>query len=187
MGLDMYLNKVKIVKNATLKEMIVLNNYFDWLEMGQEYKFYEWCFCDEKDVRKDLVDECKELYKPHFSSWDKEKKYPFSTMINNVGYWRKANQIHNWMVENVQDGVDDCNSYEISKEQLEELLSICKKISKNHSLAEKLLPTTRGFFFGSCEYDDYYFCDIDNTIEIIEKVLKDTDFDNEIVFYSSSW
>ena len=25
-----------------------------------------------------------------------------------VGYWRKANAIHKWFVDNVQDGNDDC-------------------------------------------------------------------------------
>ena len=28
-----------------------------------------------------------------------------------IGYWRKANQIHNWFVENVQGGEDDCKKY----------------------------------------------------------------------------
>ena len=38
-----------------------------------------------------------------------------------VCYWRKANQIHNWFVENVQDGDDDCRDYYVSEEDLEEL------------------------------------------------------------------
>ena len=37
-------------------------------------------------------------------------------------YWRKANQIHKWFVDNVQDGVDDCGHYYVSKEKLEALL-----------------------------------------------------------------
>ena len=28
----------------------------------------------------------------------------------NVGYWRKANAIHNWFVENVQKYDDDCGT-----------------------------------------------------------------------------
>jgi len=31
-----------------------------------------------------------------------------SYIEENVGYWRKANHIHAWFVENVQNGVDDC-------------------------------------------------------------------------------
>ena len=36
-------------------------------------------------------------------------------------YWRKANQIHNWMVNNVQDGNDDCGLYEVSIDHILEL------------------------------------------------------------------
>lgn len=53
--------------------------------------------------------------------------------------------------------------------------------------AMKLLPSQSGFFFGSTEYDQWYMYDIDFTIEKILEVLRTTDFDNEIVFYSSSW
>ena len=28
-----------------------------------------------------------------------------------AGYWRKANAIHRWFVENVQKGEDDCRDY----------------------------------------------------------------------------
>ena len=37
-------------------------------------------------------------------------------------YWRKANQIHKWFVDNIQNGVDDCGEYYVSKENLEALL-----------------------------------------------------------------
>ena len=39
-----------------------------------------------------------------------------------VGYWRKANQIHNWFVENIQNGIDDCDYHrEVREEDLREL------------------------------------------------------------------
>ena len=47
-----------------------------------------------------------------------------------VGYWRKANAIHNWFVANVQDGVDDCKSYYVSRENLETLLDLCKDVKE---------------------------------------------------------
>ena len=105
-----------------------------------------------------------------------------------IGYWRKANHIHNWFVENVQGGVDDCRYYEVTKEQLEDLLETCR-IVKNatQAIAKKLLPTAEGFFFGDTDYDEWYFKDIETTIAIIKKVLAETDFDHEIVVYTSSW
>lgn len=32
-------------------------------------------------------------------------------IIYEVAYWRKANHIHNWFVQNIQDGIDDLLDY----------------------------------------------------------------------------
>lgn len=40
-------------------------------------------------------------------------------------YWRKANAIHNFFVENVQDGEDDCGTYYVSKLVIEDLAERC--------------------------------------------------------------
>lgn len=61
------------------------------------------------------------------------------------------------------------------------------KYIENTEVAEKLLPTTRGCFFGSTDYDEYYIEDLNNTIEIIDKVLEETDFENEYILYTASW
>jgi hypothetical protein len=106
-------------------------------------------------------------------------------VVEEAGYWRKANQIHRWFVENVQKGTDDCGSYWVSREQLEELLGLCKRVKENHSLADELLPSTSGFFFGGTEYDEWYYNDIESTIKIIEECLSDGDADD--FEYSSSW
>ena len=107
-----------------------------------------------------------------------------------VGYWRKSNQIHNWFVQNVQNGTDDCGTYFVSEEQLEELLELCKKVLDNNKLAEELLPSTNGFFFGSTDYDEWYFSDLTNTVEIIESLLSERNergyLDGD-VYYHSSW
>lgn len=60
-----------------------------------------------------------------------------------VGYWRKANQIHNWFVQNVQEGKDDCEEYSVSREQLKELRDICKKIVKKAVLKDGMI--TNGY------------------------------------------
>lgn len=109
-----------------------------------------------------------------------------STIIEEVGYWRKANHIHNWFVENCQDGVDECQTTEIYIEQLTDLLQVCKKVINNKDLASELLPTSKGFFFGGTEYDEYYFNDIEYTIKIIESLFKE-DNTNSSFYYHSSW
>ena len=116
-----------------------------------------------------------------------------------VGYWRKANQIHNWFMQNCanrdeyDNPIDDCRPIEITVDKLEELLDTCKKVLADHSLAGSLLPTTDGFFFGSTEYDDYYFGELEQTVEIIEPVLKFAKHKLELkdyaweVYYQASW
>jgi hypothetical protein len=102
-----------------------------------------------------------------------------------VGYWRKSNQIHQWFVDNCQGGVDDCREAHVSREQLVELRNLCEQVLLAPATASKALPTTSGFFFGSTEYDEYYFSDLKDTIKIIDRALsvpQEWDFT-----YSSSW
>jgi len=56
----------------------------------------------------------------------------------------------------------------------------------NHALASEHLPTTSGFFFGSTEYDEWYFQDLQSTVEIIDNAL--SKIGDEWTFsYQSSW
>lgn len=108
-----------------------------------------------------------------------------------VGYWRKANHIHKWFVDNVQSGKDDCEQYDVSKAQCEKLLELCKKIKNKESRPEEVLPRESGFFFGGTDYDEYYERDIDSTIEIMETILFECDASKDYfgfdLYYQSSW
>lgn len=104
-----------------------------------------------------------------------------------VAYWRKANAIHNWFVVNVQDGKDECKKSYVDSEQLADLYQTVLKVQADHSLAPELLPTKQGFFFGSYEYDEWFFQDIDSTATQLAAIfeaegLKGCDF-----YYRSSW
>lgn len=106
-----------------------------------------------------------------------------SEISERVGYWRKANHIHRWFVENVQDGKDDCGDYEVSTDDLKTLLAMCKEAIENKQRADGILPTQRGFFFGGTDYDEYYFQDLEDTIKICEQAIaEDGDY-----YYHSSW
>jgi len=101
-----------------------------------------------------------------------------------MGYWRKSNQIHNWFVENLADGVDECQKIFVNRESLENLRDLCNQVLADNSLAKDLLPTGAGFFFGSLEYDEYYFSDLKQTVEIIDRCLA-SKFD--YFDYQASW
>lgn len=145
--------------------------------------------------------------------------FSYNYDTDEVGYWRKANAIHKWFVDNVQNGEDDCGDYSVSKELLEKLLNDCytvlgqselvekeviqvvgynehgeevekpvkRNVIKDTSAAEATLPAQSGFFFGDTSYDEWYISKLEYTIETILDVLKNTDFDTEVIVYSSSW
>lgn len=102
-----------------------------------------------------------------------------------IGYWRKANQVHNWFVNNVQEGVDECQKAFVSREDIQTLRDICEKIRQDPTQAADLLPTQSGFFFGSTEYGECYMQDIEETIAICDRALKLPD--NWDLHYQSSW
>ena len=116
----------------------------------------------------------------------KNLKKPEKDRID-ISWWYNANHIHKWFVENVQHGEDNCEDYIVSPSQLKELLKICKQIhkTKNIKLAKSLLPTTDEFFFGSIDYDEHYFDNIKDTIDILTEILEQTDFNNEEIYYVS--
>jgi len=179
MGLDMYLHKHTYVKN--------------WEHHS-----------DEQRVNITVMQNGKE----HPTI----KTNRISTIIEEVAYWRKANQIHNWFVQNVQDGDDNCQEHYVGSDQLKELVETCKKVlaslenspkktiqvetgwhsdeqtdvevAENTELAEELLPTQSGFFFGSTKYDEYYINDLKDTIQQLEPLLTE---EGGSFYYSSSW
>lgn len=126
----------------------------------------------------------------------------FNTPRGIAVYWRKANAIHKWFVDHVQDGEDDCRPYDVSVERLAELHDTCVKVLDSTELVDgevkngytmkdgewlpnyiqgkkladptvamELLPTADGFFFGSTDYDQYYWWDLERTAEKLGKIL----------------
>ena len=49
-------------------------------------------------------------------------------IVEQVGYWRKANAIHHWFVKNIQEGVDECQTSDVSKKDIDNLLNLCNNI-----------------------------------------------------------
>ena len=104
-----------------------------------------------------------------------------------IGYWRKANHIHQWFVDNCQEGRDECQEAWVSREQLQQLAEVCKTVLDDMSKAEELLPTQSGFFFGGTDYDEFYRGDLEYTVERIEKILADKALEKCEFYYQSSW
>ena len=108
--------------------------------------------------------------------------------FSELGYWRKANQIHNWFIRNQSE--DNCEPIDVTLDELKELKSLCSLVLNARSfehgfdVAITHLPPLDGFFFGDTNVDDYYYDQIINTIDIINKCEKS----KEISFiYQASW
>lgn len=111
-----------------------------------------------------------------------------SGVVEEVIYWRKANAIHGWFVDNCQDGIDNCQRAYVSVEKLRELRDLCQKVVLEKK--PELLPPTEGFFFGSKEVDDWYYSDLAETVTELDKELNgksEEDFWSVDYYYRSSW
>lgn len=112
-----------------------------------------------------------------------------------VAYWRKANAIHGWFVNNLADGIDECQPIHVTREQLMTLRASCNHILKvpagvaiEDAAADLGLLPTRGFFFGSYELDEWYMHDLELTIKQIDAVLGSVRGNDWVDFiYQASW
>lgn len=65
------------------------------------------------------------------------------TETTEAAYWRKANMIHRWFVDNVCDGKDDCREYDVALEDIKKLLGICENILKLVKGAKMAVPKSQ--------------------------------------------
>ena len=80
------------------------------------------------------------------------------------------------MIENKTD------KSSLSKEDIKTLEQGKNSLNKWQEVAEELLPTQEGFFFGIYEYGEEYMIDIESTIEQLKDISEDGDY-----FYQASW
>lgn len=181
MGLDMYLSKKTYVKRWAHQQPEELNEV-TVLKGGKP--------------RTDI--------KPERVSYIEEE----------VAYWRKFNALHAWFVGECADGVDNCQPIYVTTEKLEEVLGILKQVQEklnNSKLVKKmvsgwggetevevyeceeeveeLFSPQSGFFFGSTEIDEWYKENVDDTIEVLENILKEEEKNGGSgdYYYQASW
>lgn len=103
-------------------------------------------------------------------------------------YWRKANHIHKYFIDTVGGGDDNCQEMYVDTLAIENLIDILKKVvkAKNDSVSSELLPTGAGFFFGSVEYDEYYYEECERTLNELSDLIDSGDADCDL-YYQASW
>lgn len=115
-----------------------------------------------------------------------EDNYTVSVEVNAI-YWRKANAIHQWFVDNCGKGIDECQRIYVQRKDLEDLRDLVKDVLIHRDKAQVALPPQSGFFFGSTEIDEWYWEDMEYTAKELDRVLMNT-FEYDVdFFYQASW
>lgn len=119
-------------------------------------------------------------------------------MSQNSGYrieWRKANQIFNWLQNRMKEKIEDeyfefenCEYYDFDRQDIIDLKNICEKVNKikTNDYSEQNLPTCCGFFFGSTDYDEWYYKELEWTAIELQNMLNTSD-KNEIYTFWGWW
>lgn len=162
MGLDMYIE----ARKSNYK------SYSRWdAEEGKK---------DLTNYPEDLSEMADYISKRNFKSTSLEEYYQ-------IGYFRKFNALHKWIVHNLADDVDECQRIMLTREDMQKIREICIEILADSSKAPTLLPTGEGFFFGGTDYDEYYMHNVQEAFELFSKILDTVDLKEYDIIYQASW
>lgn len=103
------------------------------------------------------------------------------------GYWRKFNALHNFIVKEFANGVDECQQIYMGEREFSRILETLRKVDAKPILAPDLLPTGAGCFFGSTEYDEWYFQNVKDSIGVFEEALETYNLSDYDIYYQASW
>ena len=99
-------------------------------------------------------------------------------------YFRKVNFIYAFFSNELYN---ECCL--VDKTRIKELIDTCEDVLKhknNINYATEHLPTTSGFFFGSTEYDKWYWEDVKGCLKQMKKLYKELD-DMDMALWIFSW
>lgn len=200
MGLDIYFYKVKTqgVETTNIEELVTFRKVHRLSKQIPPDVLSEIKQILSTDLNEDKRERIIELIDPYVR-YEFERRQLKECEVKKVEYWvneilasfvngedmyyRKVNFLYAYFADRLDD------------EQCIVTLEDCKKIIKyaetiletrDTDLAEKLLPTQSGFFFGSTEYDDYYFDDVKDVLEQFSEYIDDWT-DDTIGWVYFSW
>lgn len=85
--------------------------------------------------------------------------------------WRKANQLRALFVRRASLNPNEEVEVVLEKADIIQLRNDIQSVLLNPKRAPYILPTQAGFFFGSTDYDDYYFETLAGTHDVLERIL----------------
>lgn len=177
MGLDIFFQKHK---NSNLKIERAFANFYD--EYNEDMLVSEARALADKFGVTDRLDIEEHQY------GDLRYVTAERNDTEDVGYMRKHNHLLPYF-----NYADDCSDKFVSKTEVEAFIDDAKTVLSHRGeedaqeVADDLIPTESGFFFGSTEYDDYYYACLEEDIRIFEEILEDFDFNNDILIMHCWW
>lgn len=89
-------------------------------------------------VEKEILDKSGEKLLELIANREKGEKYSRHQVAisNEVGYWRKFNALHNYMVNEFGGGVDECQPIELDIEQIIQIRDLMEKVARKAKVDE---------------------------------------------------
>lgn len=163
MGLDMYFYARK-------------TTYKSFSEWDQNRKV------DKTNYPKDLKIFSDYIYDRNFKSVERNVDYQ-------IGYFRKFNALHSYIVKTFANGIDNCQDIFLDQEAVVKIKAALDSVleTPTEESAKEALPTQSGFYFGSTSYDEDYFEDVREAAALMQNFLDHFDFDTYALVYKASW
>lgn len=110
----------------------------------------------------------------------KRKKKDGQEQWEKVMHWMKSYQIRKWFEKHLagMKGKAEDAHYIVSKALLEELIVDCMNVLTYPENAREVLPTKAGE-----NYNVGYFDELAGTVEIVDRIIEETDWETEEVSY----
>lgn len=195
MELDQYLYKIKI-KCTTAEELEIVRiaqfitddecnlSVYEDLKAGKTDKFLEHCFANyfidkykagDEQVIEMFTNHYVPLYTKAYDLYITNKDTCFKE--EKIGYWRKLYELQDYMrdifYEQGGKGEFNCDKLILSKKDCEAALEYSRESLKNMDTTDE-----------NASWDIQKWQD---AIKIFEKAIKETDWDNETIYYDSWW
>ena len=81
----------------------------------------------------------------------KDDKRKVEEIWDEVGYFRKVNAVHKYLVDQAQEGKDDCGYHKVKKEVLEDLVKRCEEVLNKVVLRDGMVEIGRKYQNGKEE------------------------------------
>ena len=206
MALIMYLTRAPKYENVSMEDIKTMESYFAWQrekDIGGRYAcntFEEWCGKSESCLpNSDVINYYKDFYKKNEIYVEGIGKAEGYGLTEQVARFVKMNQVYQWFIDNVTNKNIDKEFYEVTEEQINNLLDSCKKIKdciivhneeeydidENVAKANMPIMEQRGFFFGPKDYNNLYAYQIIQAYDEVKNIVNTTDFSKQTIYFNA--